>query len=792
MFDAESSRYILLQIVPRSTTVVPDCCKQYYYLQNQNIPVIVVHVANCLAGLYVDMRDIHYTDRNISRLVGSLLVGNYNIDLTKTTQPDYYQMCIDSIKNKNREKEMNFEEISKKPIKIEKLENQKITQYHHLHLRVNEIAEANDDTIIKGHLRCSNPYINAILNKLTGWTNIHSTVSTFYLYCSLAPQWAVEYLFYLFTEAQDYKDLSALLKVEGILAKQAQGLVRNDLNIIFELQVLVNRLETEVDWNEEEKDRVQPKLPQIDETQLFNDAVTMFEQAKTEGKSPIRMSWEKYWNLRWGLAPAGSVHSPDPKAMDIIKTIPRRGRNKKSYLSMVKDMTHSQLMEALPRIVARTSIKYEWGKTRALYGCDINSHLNADFGMMNCEDTLPSFMPTGSQANETNIKNLMIRMKKGIPFCYDYDNFNSQHSKTSMKLVIKAWLRVFGANLDESQVRSTLWTMESIDRMFVENSINSRNYEANGTLFSGWRLTSFINTCLNFLYLKQADIISKSIYSLHNGDDVFAICNNMYDAILIARKAKTIGVRAQLTKMNIGTISEFLRMDCNTTNPTGAQYLTRACATAVHSRIESGAPTSAVSALQAESTRLIELVQRGADINIVKKLVAIRTSFLAKQFETDPECFRLYNTLHPVAGGSDKDAKVTGVRLVPKLIKSTDTELQAVSDKMAPGMRDYARQVAKQLGVDESVIKYKNLQRINEANFSVRHETIRIDTEDVSKQRIKRGLYKSWANSRLAGHFNQMRMIGMSAVMSNNKQAQLLTSMITDKSQMIDMLRVML
>ena len=216
-------------------------------------------------------------------MVGSLLVGNYNIDLTQKTQPDYYSECIK--KSKTEFDQYDFDQLSKKLIKIEKLENQKITQYHHLHLRVAEIASANGDEIVQGHLRCSNPYINAILNILTGWTNIHSTVSTFYLYCSLAPQWAVEYLYYLFTQAVDYKDLSDLLKVEGILAKQAQGLVRNDLNVIFELQVLVNRLETEVNWQEEENDRTQPQLPDIDEVRLFNDAVTMFEQAKTEGKN---------------------------------------------------------------------------------------------------------------------------------------------------------------------------------------------------------------------------------------------------------------------------------------------------------------------------------------------------------------------------------------------------------------------------------------------------------------------------------------------------------------------------
>ncbi len=91
---------------------------------------------------------------------------------------------------------------------------------------------------------------------------------------------------------------------------------------------------------------------------------------------------------------------------------------------------------------------------------------------------------------------------------------------------------------------------------------------------------------LNRVYLAEAGIGELTNYALHNGDDVFATTKNVYNAMELIRRSKALGVRAQVSKTNIGTIGEFLRIDTRARVKTGAQYLPRAVSTATHGRIE--------------------------------------------------------------------------------------------------------------------------------------------------------------------------------------------------------------
>lgn len=129
---------------------------------------------------------------------------------------------------------------------------------------------------------------------------------------------------------------------------------------------------------------------------------------------------------------------------------------------------------------------------RALYGCDLESYRLTDFGFSDAENTLPSFMPTGKKATEENVTRILKSMQTGIPFCFDYDDFNSQHSILSMQTVMEAWLEVFCEDISEEQIVACKWAISSLEEMTF--NVNGTNYKAYATLFSGWRLTSFINT----------------------------------------------------------------------------------------------------------------------------------------------------------------------------------------------------------------------------------------------------------------------------------------------------------
>lgn len=395
---------------------------------------------------------------------------------------------------------------------------------------------------------------------------------------------------------------------------------------------------------------------------MYRLAVKLFTDAKMTARRPMRMKWEDYWAQRAVIMPNGAVHSRYDKDNEIIKQLPYGAKHKKGFCSTMGTVEQGYFIDRRPELTAHVSTKYEWGKTRALYGCDITSHINADFGLMCCEDTFPEYVPTGSNAKPEYV-NQQIKQMTGVPLCYDYDDFNSQHSISSMQAVIDAWLVVNGELISDEQKEAVLWTRNSLEEMFVVNSITNQQYKAEGTLFSGWRLTSFMNTALNYVYL---DVARKNDYcykSIHNGDDVFASAKSIGAALQLIENADKIGARAQTLKMNIGTIAEFLRMDVRAVNATLSQYLTRGCATFVHSRIELDAPYSLRNLVTSYYERYSELKQRGAVGRTLNDLYRKQLFFARKLFDVDKNIIQALLTYDTTAGGIIKNGYITNKRI---------------------------------------------------------------------------------------------------------------------------------
>ncbi len=78
--------------------------------------------------------------------------------------------------------------------------------------------------------------------------------------------------------------------------------------------------------------------------------------------------------------------------------------------------------------------------------------------MGDCEEMMPSCFPIGQRANEKYVRKIISTFSDGVPLCYDFDDFNSQHSTESMVAVIRAWQVVFGNMLSPEQRRSLEWT----------------------------------------------------------------------------------------------------------------------------------------------------------------------------------------------------------------------------------------------------------------------------------------------------------------------------------------------
>lgn len=469
--------------------------------------------------------------------------------------------------------------------------------------------------------------------------------------------------------------------------KMHQHLMGARLEHLFELQVLANRGIGAVNWTDEESGRLRPDLVSVPPGEVRRRATAILMQGVAEGATYASESWPDFWSRRWASTPSGSVHSQyaaDEAYIDhgLLE------RTKHYTVVKMPDVTADHFTDRLPEIRAWPSVKYEWAKNRAIYGTDLTSYILTDFAMPAVEETLSHVFPVGRKANEGYVSaRIKLASADGVAMCLDYADFNSQHSLQSMFEVLQAYKSVFSMHMSIDQLKAIDWVLISVWRQTVEAK---EPYRTSGTLLSGWRLTTFMNTLLNRIYLEVCGATDSMRDSVHNGDDVLAYVNTVQDAVDIFRKAASINIRTQASKNVVAGLEEFLRVDRASPDPSGAQYLTRACATAVHARAESGVPEEALTYLEAQITRIGEVRNRSGADELCTGLLVRAKERATEIFEVPEEVVAAAFVTHRVHGGlssdPDLEPECTIVR-IPLTVFNTPISKFA----MMPGVRAYAR-----------------------------------------------------------------------------------------------------
>jgi hypothetical protein len=663
-----------------------------------------------MTAFYAAIHFINWPYSKIAARAGSLYTGNARWIDKDLTGVEWY----DRTETKTAEKSTPLTVIKRQYMR------QAITSAHIVHLRPEEIADeqVKDESgrVTYGTFKC--PLACEILRRvqnMEGSEVVEVEMASWAAYVRLAPQWALKYVNMLLSHITNRGTMYKMLKREGVMAKQLQGWSNHNLSVIFELQVLQNRIDGEIDWEDERKKRKNFK-PHIDitRTEVIDIATRIFRAALSEGKTPTTGKWEEYWALRWSKIPTGSFLSQ----YDIDKHYKKRfsvnaNANKANVLASMPNRSFKYFYTRKPEIFASTSVKYEWGKLRALYGCDITSFLMSDFSMSDCDNCLPDYMPIGQSAEENKVRRRVNGLKGGIPVCYDYDDFNSQHSIESMKGVLIAYGAVYGPYLGREQLAALSWTIQSLGNMNVRCTQDKTEYRAAGTLFSGWRLTSFVNSVLNRVYLEAAGLKQKLLYTLHNGDDVFGIAESFKDVIDFMASANRLGLKAQTSKQNVGTVAEFLRIDLFAKDPTGAQYLTRACATVTHGRIESGETHSLDDEIKAVITRGDALIARGGNKTVAEQLIRRQIEVKCRIYESSAEVYDYVRGLHPLQGGMNLDGDLTPMRVIRVSVADVGEDLKLVMK----GVNSYVDMVAGLMKVEPWRISNEQRERLAATTF---------------------------------------------------------------------------
>lgn len=683
----------------------------------------------------------------------------------------------------------------------------KITAEHHTHFRPEEVWEA---MLVQGDQARPVQIILDRLRKIEGVTE--AVVATFMLYAMTARYQVAAILATsrVVWSATNVGELADVLKRLATPLKSMHNPDVCDLTQMFELQCLVNRGVGGINWDTEYLNRVRPNVIEVNRTDVYKHALEVFQQGVRLGYRYRKLRLDEYVDARWEWVPNGSVHS---QYKEDEKYIPQeyRHRSKFAAMNMMPREHIFGMFKRTPEIHSWASVKYEWAKQRAIYGVDLTSSVVTNLAMYRCEEVFKHRFPVGEEAAAERVhKRLSMMLTGAESFCYDFDDFNAQHSTESMQAVLEAYRDAFSDEMSDDQRMAMEWTIRSLDQVVIHNNEGgpAREYKLAGTLLSGWRLTTFMNTALNYVYFKIAGALDTAgvIDSVHNGDDVLVSISTLKAAVDIQHKMQQINARAQPTKCNIFSVGEFLRVDHKISKEEGlgAQYLTRSCATSVHSRVESQAPTRFIDSIKAVVSRANDLIARARECSkALDMLVKIALRNIAKVFEQSYEHAVGIVNAHYLVGGCQEGL---GASIDYEYVEHVEYEdldntvspgySESILKLLNPGINDYARVLDRQFGdaVNFGDVRRKVVSATRRQLAVTRKTRLQVtEVPTVTRYTFGRALYKMYAHLVNIPHLEKARFVGIQPIaLLDARSKELVRAIITAAEDVDYTLRALL
>jgi len=268
------------------------------------------------------------------------------------------------------------------------------------------------------------------------------------------------------------------------------------------------------------------------------------------------------------------------------------------------------------RVTVSASEKLEHGKTRAIYACDTLSYYAFSYILGRTQDLWKNkriLLDPGSGGNTSVIRKIReMQNGGGVNLMLDYDDFNSHHSNSTMMVLFEELCEKFSA---------PQWYRDKLVGSFDKVYIHGRGVimKVLGTLMSGHRGTTFINSVLNAAYVRASmgSTAYDNTLSLHTGDDVYMRPATLSLCADILAKCKAFGCRMNPTKQSIGFVNaEFLRMALGPHHAIG--YVTRAIASLVSGNWTNNHQLNTGEALTSSITTTRSIINRSHVGSIVK------------------------------------------------------------------------------------------------------------------------------------------------------------------------------
>lgn len=289
-----------------------------------------------------------------------------------------------------------------------------------------------------------------------------------------------------------------------------------------------------------------------------------------------------FWTRRWAWCVNGSHSRLVEKSLKFNSTVAFPGVDQ-VYRRMFSEAYPTEPISTWNgRTYVSASTKLEHGKTRAIFACDSRSYFAFEhlLGPVSAAWLNSRVLLDPGKFGHLGIARRVLGAsgirEKGVNIMLDYDDFNSQHSIESQQTVIRVLCEKtqYPPDLADTLIKSF-----ADMNLYVAGKFVGR---ATGTLMSGHRGTTFLNSVLNAAYIRMAcgSSLYSRLHSLHVGDDVYISAPSYADAGTVLKRTSDLGCRMNPAKQSVGTVgAEFLRLGIRKTHAVG--YLARSVASAV-------------------------------------------------------------------------------------------------------------------------------------------------------------------------------------------------------------------
>ena len=330
---------------------------------------------------------------------------------------------------------------------------------------------------------------------------------------------------------------------------------------------------------------------------------------------------DTYWSKRWSWCVNGA-HNKSIEERLPPDTIKRSSKLPQRYHKRVfaEECKINPLKKWDGYVLYSASEKLEHGKSRALYSADTLCYMAFNHAFTNVEKAWNNYSVVidpgrgGCYGMVNRIRK--IAANNHIHIMLDYDDFNSQHTLTSQKLVVEEVLTYVGY---DSELRDKL--VKSFDNGHISFHGNDP-VPLKGTLMSGHRLTMFINSVLNKAYLMCTCPTLQLCESVHVGDDVYIGAPSFSLAAELLKEVKTTRLRLNPIKQSVGTLTaEFLRVAISDRYCNG--YLSRTIASVVSGNWENERKLSPMQTLSSITSQAWTLRNRSFGVDFTPILVQI-------------------------------------------------------------------------------------------------------------------------------------------------------------------------